>query len=187
VVFIFGAGGKSVNAGQLYLPFWCSSCDEVSTFAVTENYKYAHVYGIRLAKHSSRYFLVCHTCDRVIVIPSRDQFLAAQEIGRATQSWGLNEHTLLPLMAQTARRVLGMFDYASQLESPDYESQSELELAWEDDNRLVLPESVNNEGADEDDSMPMRDSPKFCFECGFPTGVDQLRFCTECGTKLSED
>lgn len=187
MVFIFGAGGKSVNAGQLYLPFWCSSCDEVSTFAITENYKYAHVYGIRLAKHSSKYFLVCHTCDRVIVIPSRDQFLAAQEIGRSTQSWGLDENTLIPLMAQTARRVLGLFEYATQLESPNYSNELELESAWVDDSPLELSGSAQNADLGEGESANPKNAPKFCSECGHSLGANELRFCTECGTKVSNE
>ena len=183
MVFIFGAGDKSVNLGQLFLPYWCSSCDQISTFAITENYSYAHVYGIRLAKYSSKYFLVCHTCDRVLVIPTREQFIAAQEIGRSTQSWGLDERNLIPLVAETARRVLGQFDYAAQLESSSMTSQNEVQSTWLGEAPLEL-QMTPAQDSNQIEEIGPKSTPKFCSECGTSFGVEQLRFCSECGTEI---
>jgi hypothetical protein len=80
MAIFWGGGSKSKNYDGLWVPYFCSSCSKLSPFSVTENYKYGQVYGIRIAKFKSKYFLVCPTCDRVIVIENKEKFMSAQRI-----------------------------------------------------------------------------------------------------------
>ena len=81
LAIFWGFGSKSKNPGGLWVPYYCSSCQQLSAFAVTENYKYGQVYGIRIAKYKAKYFLVCQKCDRVMVVENKERFAFAQSIG----------------------------------------------------------------------------------------------------------
>ena len=117
------------------------------------------------------------------MIPTREQFIAAQEIGRSTQSWGLDEGNLIPLVAETARRVLGQFDYAAQLESSSMTSQNEVQSTWLGETPLEL-QMTPAQDSNQIEEIGPKSTPKFCSECGTSFGVEQLRFCSECGTEI---
>ena len=51
MTIIFGGGSKIKNPGDLWVPYPCRMCADISAFFVAENYNYAHLYGIRLAKY----------------------------------------------------------------------------------------------------------------------------------------
>ena len=82
MAIFWGMGSKSKNYDGLWVPYHCSVCDDFSAFAVTENYKYGQVYGIRIAKYKAKHFLVCQKCDRAILLERPEQFITAQGIGR---------------------------------------------------------------------------------------------------------
>jgi len=118
MAIIWGTGGKSKNPGNLWVPFFCSSCDGLSGFNVVENYRYGQVYGIRVAKYRAKYFLVCATCDRVLAIDTKEQFIQAQEIGRRIASSNDNSpEFLMRKVAEVARWVMNNPELARAIEA----------------------------------------------------------------------
>ena len=106
MAIFWGFGSKSKNPDELWVPYYCSSCSKLSSFAVTENYKYGQVYGIRLAKYKAKYFLVCHVCDRVLVIDGKEEFITAQNIGRTIKGTSSENFDSMKFMKDVARWVL---------------------------------------------------------------------------------
>jgi hypothetical protein len=121
MTIIFGGGSKMKNPGGLWVPYFCSGCDGFSSFQVVENYKYGHVYGIRLAKYKSKYFLVCSTCTRVLVIESKERFQMAQQIGRRVAEKPLDSNGVTAFVCDVARFVLDDPDLARALERGEEE------------------------------------------------------------------
>jgi hypothetical protein len=118
MTIIWGTGGKSKNPGGLWVPYFCTSCDRVQSFSVTENYRYGQVYGIRIAKYKAKYFLVCHTCDRVYQVETKEGFIRAQEIARKIEAFGLETgNGLMGYVAEVARDVLNNQKLADAIES----------------------------------------------------------------------
>ena len=103
MTIIFGGGSKSKNPDGLWVPFYCTGCRGLQAFLVVENYKYGHVYGIRLAKFSSNYFLVCSTCQRALSVPDKEGFQFAQAVARQIKTSTDPELPMMRLMVDVAR------------------------------------------------------------------------------------
>jgi len=119
MTIIFGGGSKIKNPGGLWVPYLCRMCDGLSAFLVMENYKYGHVYGIRLAKYKSKYFLVCSRCEGAILIESKERFQMAQAIARRVQEDPEGAATTLVVVAEVARFVLDQPAFADALLAAD--------------------------------------------------------------------
>ena len=113
---IFGGGSKVKNPGGLWVPYFCSGCDGLSSFSVVENYKYGHVYGIRLAKYKSRYFLMCTNCERVLVLDDKASFQMAQQIGRRVAASPRDGNAITAFVVEVARFVVNNPALADVLE-----------------------------------------------------------------------
>ena len=116
MAIFWGAGSKTKNYESLWVPFFCSSCQKLSPFSVVENYKYGQVYGIRIAKFKSKYFLVCPTCDRVLVIDDKLKFQAAQKIARHIKTQDLENVDINLYVIEVAREVIINYELANDLE-----------------------------------------------------------------------
>lgn len=103
MTIIFGGGSKSKNPEGLWVPYFCTGCRELQPFLVMENYKYGHVYGIRVAKYKSNYFIVCSTCQRALSIPDKEGFQFAQAVARQIKSSSDPDLPLMRLMVDVAR------------------------------------------------------------------------------------
>lgn len=114
---IFGGGSKMKNPGGLWVPYFCRTCDDLSALSVVENYKYGHVYGIRVAKYKAKYFLVCSRCDGAYMIETKERFAIAQEIARRVQSATSSGADSMSEMINVARFVLNDPHFANALES----------------------------------------------------------------------
>lgn len=119
MTIIFGGGSKLKNPGGLWVPYLCRPCDGLSSFLVVENYKYGHVYGIRLAKYKAKYFLVCSRCDGAIPVESKERFQMAQAIARRVETDPDIASSTLAVVAEVARFVLGEPDLADALVAAD--------------------------------------------------------------------
>ena len=116
MAIFWGGGSKSKNYDSLWVPYFCSSCRKLSPFQVTENYKYGQVYGIRIAKFKSKYFLVCPTCDRVIVVENKEKFMNAQRIARHIKTQDLEQIDINIFVIEVAREVIDNYEVAAELE-----------------------------------------------------------------------
>jgi len=120
MAIFWGMGSKAKNPGELSLPYWCSFCQSFSEFSVTEHYKYGQVYGIRIAKYKEKHFLVCQKCDRVVVIPTKENYLKAQEISRSIRAEigaGNMEINYMKYIGDVARFVLDNSELADAIEN----------------------------------------------------------------------
>ena len=116
MTIIFGGGSKSKNPEGLWVPYFCTGCREVQPFLVVENYKYGHVYGIRLAKFSSNYFLVCSTCQRALSVPDKEGFQFAQAVARQIKTSTDPNIPMMRLMVDVARFSMKDQQTASTME-----------------------------------------------------------------------
>ncbi len=165
MAIFWGAGSKSKNLDNLWVPYFCSSCQKLSPFSVVENYKYGHVYGIRVAKYKAKYFLVCPTCDRVIQIASKDQFLTAQNIARHIKSADLEKVDINVYVIEVARWVLDNNELASELEN-----------ILEKDKKLT---KQNKKTVAAPDKTKELDNTKVCPDCAETVkfAAKKCRFC----------
>ena len=116
MTIIFGGGSKSKNPEGLWVPYFCTGCREVQPFLVVENYKYGHVYGIRLAKFSSNYFLVCSTCQRALSVPDKEGFQFAQAVARQIKTSTDPSIPMMRLMVDVARFAMKDQQTANSME-----------------------------------------------------------------------
>ena len=58
-VVFWGSGAKSNRQGQVV--FACTQCG-LNTFELFEQYRYGHLYGVRVSKHHVRRMLLCADC-----------------------------------------------------------------------------------------------------------------------------
>lgn len=124
MAIFFGGGTKSKRVPNVWVPFWCSGCQQISAFQLSENYKYGQVYGIRLAKFSSKYFLSCYKCDRVIVLESKEEYLTAKGIYEKMIQEGLENIDLHKWTIEVARWVIKNPELARELEKLSNEDVS---------------------------------------------------------------
>jgi hypothetical protein len=61
-VIFGGYGRKMKQRGEVY--FICFECERLNVFGLLENYGYAQVYGVRVAKYKSERFMACSHCQR---------------------------------------------------------------------------------------------------------------------------
>ncbi len=60
---IFGGyGRKAKQRGEVF--FVCFECQRLNVFGLLENYGYAQLYGVRVAKYGSERFMACSHCQR---------------------------------------------------------------------------------------------------------------------------
>lgn len=86
MTIIWGGGRKSKNPRNAAVPFWCGREETMRVFGVLENYRYAHLYGIRLAKWDTLRWIECGDCEYKVQIPSKEGFLAA---GAISETWNV--------------------------------------------------------------------------------------------------
>jgi hypothetical protein len=109
-------GSKSKNYEGLWVPYFCSICDNFSAFAVTENYKYGQVYGIRIAKYKAKHFLVCQKCDRAVFLDRPEQFVIAQGIGRRVAAHNPDTINMMTYVSEVARLVFNNSELANAID-----------------------------------------------------------------------
>jgi hypothetical protein len=125
LAIFFGGGTKSKRVPNAWVPYWCTGCDQISAFELIENYKYGQVYGIRLAKFSSKFFLVCYKCTRTYQLETKEQFLTAKAIHQKMLLEGLEGIDLNKWTIEVARWVMKNSDLAKALEKIQKESGDE--------------------------------------------------------------
>jgi hypothetical protein len=116
VTIIFGGGSKSKNPDGLWVPYFCTGCRDLQPFLVMENYKYGHVYGIRIAKYKSNYFIVCSTCQRALSVPDKEGFQFAQAVARQIKTSTDPDIPMVRLMVDVARFTMKDPEAAATME-----------------------------------------------------------------------
>ena len=103
MTIIWGGGRKSKNPGDAALPFWCGREGEIKIFGVLENYRYGHLYGIRIAKWDTRRWIECVDCEFKVAIPTKQDFLAALSISETWNVLRANNPTMVQVMELVGR------------------------------------------------------------------------------------
>jgi len=109
MIFLWGGGRKSKNPDEAFVPYACQRCNSLQNFAVLENYRYGHLYGIRIAKWDTNRWLECLECNYSLSIPDSDGFNAAKEISNRWKpqlSGDLEMPQVFNLCGQVAQLVL---------------------------------------------------------------------------------
>ena len=165
MAIFWGGGSKSKNYDSLWVPYFCSSCRKLSPFLVIENYKYGQVYGIRIAKFKSKYFLVCPTCDRVIIVENKEKFMNAQRIARHIKTQDLEKMDINTFVIEVAREVIN-----------NYEMAAELEKIIKNDEKKVTKKSSKTKVIDKTKEL---DNVKICPDCAetIKFAAKKCRFC----------
>lgn len=110
MTIILGGGRKSKNPGEASIPFWCVREEELRMFGVFENYRYGHLYGIRVAKWDSQRWIQCRDCEFKVAIPGKTHFLAALAISETWNVLRLNNPTMgqiWEIVARVSESVMG--------------------------------------------------------------------------------
>lgn len=113
---IWGGGRKSKNPGSAAVPFWCGREEELRVFGIFENYRYGHIYGIRIAKWDTHRWMECGDCEYKLPIPSKEGFQAAQEISATWNVMRQNEPTMSQvweIVAKVAQDVMAETELAA--------------------------------------------------------------------------
>ncbi len=154
------------NPQGLWVPYFCTSCESVAPFEVTEQYKYGQIYGIRVAKYKARYWLVCKKCERAIELSTKEQFLTAQAIGRKLaiewqENWNLSFY-----LQEVARWVFGDSELADRLSNlPEGETKEELE----EESRVAIESPTDGESSKKcpDCAEMVKQEARKCRFCGY--------------------
>lgn len=115
MTIIWGGGRKSKNPDLSAVPFWCGREEELRVFGVFENYRYGHIYGIRIAKWDTHRWMECGDCEYKLPIPSKEGFLAAQEISKTWNVLRQNNPTMSQvwdIVAKVADEVMAESELA---------------------------------------------------------------------------
>jgi hypothetical protein len=118
MTIIWGGGTKSKNPGDAVVPFWCSREGGIKYFAVFENYRYGHLYGIRIAKWDTRRWIECIGCEFKVPIPTKQHFLAALSISETWKVlWASNPTNVqvMELVGMVAEEVVSDHELAQAL------------------------------------------------------------------------
>jgi len=116
MTIIWGGGRKSKNPGEAAVPFWCGREEELRVFGVFENYRYGHLYGIRIAKWDTHRWMECGDCEFKVMIPSKEGFVAARTISETWNVLRLNNPTMpqiWEIVARVAEEVMGEHELAT--------------------------------------------------------------------------
>lgn len=203
VFLIWGSGSKNKNPEEAFVPYFCGRCDTFQNFAVLENYRYGHLYGVRIAKWNTTRWLQCLGCEGSIDIPDVEAFNAAKEISRSWKPLIGTEpdmSKILRVCSQVAIRVSRDVDAGKKFaelagDMSEYQKAAEASV-------FELDEKFCPSCDEQRDS-----SENFCGECGSglafrapepqaPPGYsrwcsrcqehrpDDAAFCVKCGFSL---
>ena len=109
MAFIWGSGRKSKNPGGAIIPYYCANEESLRNFALFENYRYAHLYGIRIAKWNCHRWFECTDCGIRLQIDSHEAFLAAKTIAETWNVLRVNNPTvpqIWEIVAKVSEHVL---------------------------------------------------------------------------------
>lgn len=179
---LFGGGAKSKNPDGAAVPYFCESCGSLRIFGLLENYRYGHVYGIRVAKWNTQRWLECLECRASLPIPDSQAFNEAKAISlRWNQINGdsLTEGQVYFTCGQVAESVLrdsqaavSFFDLVGDQLPPQSTPAEIVELPIQPGEPVFQPEG-----------NPISDTDKYCPKCEMEES-SVMKFCPECGTAL---
>ncbi len=177
---IFGGyGRKTKERGELI--YLCYECGNVTHYRLIENYKYEHLYGVRVAKHGTQRMLVCKGCQRGWDL-TKEQWNAGKGLAKELQQ--------MPGRL-TDEQVIGFCLRVANEMFPDQSPALRAMLLGDvvDEPEVKAVEELEEETATIDDSagpVEVTDAPSttFCPKCGFQSQTE--RFCPSCGMNLDD-
>jgi hypothetical protein len=93
MVFVWGSGRKTKQTGNSRVLYPCVRCNEIREFGALENYRYVHLWGIRVAKWQVVRYLDCGVCRAQVLIPAAENFLNAKITSRMVDTFATEKPT----------------------------------------------------------------------------------------------